>query len=224
VLFLGLRANAKNSDPSRSGTLLISPFSDFFQDGIPLSVPTSAAAAQQNPRKRLWSVPTAEELEAVPSSSGQCEQQQSRPHQEKRTKAEDDSRVSAVDSDRSLSRGATDLAAKDQNANIWTATGGSAAHPTLLHVPQIEEQEEVPLTCPSHYDAEVWDALPRDLQLEIVQEAAPPAQPLPSFSLPHSNNTPVRNSATTAKSSKLSRSKQKSDSKKNTILQYLRKS
>jgi hypothetical protein len=127
---------------------------------MPLSVPTSAAAVQQ--RKRLWpATPEAADAEknftvVATTSQSQQQRQLESPCDAKKARHEimDESRC--------------EIPKADVNDNISAAdviSPGCAASPTFGR----EASSEL-LHCPAHYDAEVWDALPRDLQLEILGE------------------------------------------------------
>ena len=196
-------------------------------------MPTSAAAAQQTLRKRLWPVPVAEETEAVASTSAgpshQQEQELPDLQQIKRNKtAALELATTEVEADKWRNNAVDDTAVTDLNANLCPTASGSDVLRTSTSL-STDVSAGAGLSCPTHYDPEVWDALPRDLQVEIFGEAAPPqpssstSSPVPS-SVDISNSTPVRSSNSKGKSSKLSRSKQKSSKEKNTILKYLSKS
>jgi hypothetical protein len=130
---------------------------------MPLSVPTSAAAVQQ--RKRLWpATPAAAEAEknltVATTSQPQQQRQPELPCEAKKSPHETEKEI--IDESRCK------MPKADVNDNISAAdvmSPGRAASPTFSR----ESSSEL-LHCPAHYDAEVWDALPRDLQLEILGE------------------------------------------------------
>jgi hypothetical protein len=125
---------------------------------MPLSVPTSAAAVQQ--RKRLWPATSAaadaEKNVTVVATTSQPQLQS--PAVAKKSRQEIEKEI--IDESR------CEMPKADVNDNISAAdviSPGRAASPTF-------GRESELLHCPAHYDAEVWDALPRDLQLEILGE------------------------------------------------------
>jgi hypothetical protein len=131
---------------------------------MPLSLPTSAAALQQ--RKRLWTAtPAAADAEknftvVATTSQPQQQRQLESPCDAKKARHEIDKEI--IDESR------CEMPKADVNDNISAAdviSPGRAASPTFGR----EASSEL-LHCPTHYDAEVWDALPRDLQLEILGE------------------------------------------------------
>ncbi len=136
----------------------------LLQDGMPLSVPTSAAAVQQ--RKRLW-VATPEAADAEKNFNGVATTSQ--PQQQRQLELPCDAKKARHEIEKEI----TDVSRcekpkADVNDNISAAdviSPGRAASPTFGR----ESSSEL-LHCPAHYDAEVWDALPRDLQLEILGE------------------------------------------------------
>jgi hypothetical protein len=131
---------------------------------MPLSVPTSAAAVQQ--RKRLWAAtPEAADAEknfTVVATTSQSQQQRQLESPCDAKKARHEIEKEIIDESRCK------MPKADVNDNISAAdviSPGSAASPTFGR----EASSEL-VHCPAHYDAEVWDALPRDLQLEILGE------------------------------------------------------
>jgi hypothetical protein len=127
---------------------------------MPLSVPTSAAAVQQ--RKRLWAAtPAAADAEknvTVVATTSQLQLQS--PAVAKKARHEIEKEI--------MDEFRFEMPKADVNDNISAAdviSPGRAASPTFGS----ESSSEL-LQCPAHYDAEVWDALPRDLQLEILGE------------------------------------------------------
>jgi hypothetical protein len=134
------------------------------QEGMPLSVPTSAAALQQ--RKRLWpATPAAADAEknfTVVATTSQPQQQRQLEWPCDAKKARHEIEKEIIDESR------CEMPKADVNDNISAAdviSPGRAVSPTF----GTESSSEL-LHCPAHYDAEVWDALPRDLQLEILGE------------------------------------------------------
>ncbi len=131
---------------------------------MPLSVPTSAAAVQQ--RKRLWpATPVAADAEknftvVATTSQSQQQRQLESPCDVKKARHEIEKEI--------MDESRCEMPKADVNDNISAAdviSPGRAASPTFGR----ESSSEL-LHCPAHYDAEVWDALPRDLQLEILGE------------------------------------------------------
>jgi len=127
---------------------------------MPLSVPTSVAAVQQ--RKRLWTAtPAAADAEknvTVVATTSQSQLQS--PAVAKKARHEIEKEI--------MDEFRFEMPKADVNDNISAAdviSPGRAASPTFGR----ESSSEL-LHCPAHYDAEVWDALPRDLQLEILGE------------------------------------------------------
>jgi hypothetical protein len=126
---------------------------------MPLSVPTSSAAVQQ--RKRLWAAtPAAADAEKNLTVIATSQPQLESPCDAKKARHEIEKEITDV------SR--CEMPKADVNDNFSAAdviSTGRAVSPTFSR----ESSSEL-LHCPAHYDAEVWDALPRDLQLEILGE------------------------------------------------------
>jgi hypothetical protein len=129
---------------------------------MPLSLPTSSAAVQQ--RKRLWpATPAAADAEknftgVATTSQPQQQRQLESPFDAKKARHEIEKEI--------MDKCPCEMPKADVNDNISAAdviSPGRAASPTF-------GRESELLHCPAHYDAEVWDALPRDLQLEILGE------------------------------------------------------
>jgi hypothetical protein len=149
----------------------------MVKDGMPVSVPTSAAATPQPARKRLWSMPVAEETVVAASTSGPSHPQLEQANLLTTKRSRSDPAEPTEEEEESKSVKVT--ATTDLNANISDSgnTGGGSTLPaaiaeSMVHVSSSNESSALP-RCPPHYDAEVWDALPQDLQREILRETAP---------------------------------------------------
>jgi hypothetical protein len=194
----------------------------FFQEGIPSSVPTSELAARQVSRKRLLLVPDNQPVEVEASTVIHNDERE-----EESLNSSKRSKIDAASSKIGLINEKEETLLTDLNSNVQVAGDESTGRPYSETSPvtssAIKDEPAGVLKCPAHYDAEVWDALPRELQWEILNEAAP-AEASPASTRAKSISTPAKGSFDARKASKSTRSKKKTPDTKNSILKYFSKS
>jgi hypothetical protein len=197
-----------------------------------MSVPTSESAAKQVSRKRLLQSSDNETIESKASTTNDHQEKESLDGEKRNKIQAAESTSMMIECPRSTNN---ETLQTDVNSNLQVvevesksvseAVAGTSSATSFLTSGTAASELCGVLKCPAHYDAEVWDALPRELQWEILHEAAPvAASPASARTGISTGSTPAtKGSSHARKVSKATGSKQKAAKEKNSILKYLSK-